>query len=794
MADQPEYQSKQAVEESNLEEHDGAPVDPLQYPQIFLETSFDSLLQHSYSSTDTPTPTTMAKSSTSPGKGLSESWASISDAGDELLSEQTDVESLVDVKRTDDLLSVQEEESSDDEEEEEEEFPAPQKPQDDIDNGLPAAEKSITESTLFFKYLVLDEPNSAADSQTVDIKYTLRTFSTQESQDLTPQETDSELVGVVALSLNKLSLKDSGRENLRLVLLGKDYLRSVRSSILNKVGDALITSGRPFSGSQSSSPSRYHIVPDCFGPGSTPSIAEVIPIGCQLEVESYHSVEGNAGAIVLVDEESGKKLDSNLYSKSLPYDLAIIVTDGGYDSEALHSLESFRGFVQDHAIPSLEITMDDSWRFAQSYTPSTGHAHRAITSRPVWQGDDLATLPLDLDTFLNLDAGQLSRHLCWLLDHTGDKQGRSVGLVDHFNLDYAKDTFSRVVSYARTMSAANAFTGLLVITFMLQFVLWALPPGHEFGTKHNALSETKVPVMGDVTRQLWSSGATPISTAPVSVQATASLIPLTIDAAKSTSGKFEIEVIGSSHLIVRTPHKAKGRAPLKVNVSREDTLIASDLKMLFPCVYSIEISKEDLHGEISVKLEMPNPRLSDIIKLDLGPEPIDAWVRRIAKDTEHKVQKWLSDVHDYFDSLNGPERRQRRATRAKKAEEWASNVLKNVTELQQRMLQPVDRLRRTFNARVDAAGVAYAERFNHKLIRQKSNARRLSKDAAALLCRGKCAIKQKWVSLKATGQGMRGMAQSMRQARRSKTLAIAQGRVQDILANRRQKKQMKGRN
>lgn len=736
------YDSQSSVEEESESEDETLSQpehDHLEYPQIYLETSFDSLLRNSHASHSSSSTVTMARANhqaESHRSGLSESWASISDAelsqNDDLLSEHTDAESLVDVRHDDDILSSHEVEVSDEEEEDAVSQKAPQDQDAEVNSpAAPFSQQSLSESAIVPTYITLDESNIPSQSENVLVRHTMKVFSQQEAEEMFSFTTEPELVGTIDLTLNKCSLKDSGRRSLRLLLVGEDYLPSLRDSIVNKVADALVASGTSFNDSQISSPSRYHIVPDSFGPGSVPSTAEVIPIDCQLEVDRFDKIHHSNAGVTLTETASGKTLVCERLWSSLTHDLAIIVTTDQRSETMQHTLSAFLRQLKSKSMPCIVVTVGGSWYFPHP-APVSG-IHRSISARPVWDGQVYRRLPIDLDTFLNLNAAQLSRHLSWLVNDA--ERARLQSEYEHGFYKYdlvLNELYAVGVRIRETLARVSPFFVIVLLFSLALQSLWTLwreqPLVPDVANQTAHVTTTLPPVIVDATPST-STTTTAIASPTVSVTNT---VPLSIDATKSTSGKFEVEVIGSSHLVVRTPQKAKGKAPLKVVLSRQGQLIPADIKLLFPCVYSVHVPGEQLYGEITVRLEMPTPRLVDTIKLDLGPQAIDAWLKEIIEEAEHNLQSNLAQFQEALQGLGHSETRQ-------KFTEQAKLLVANISErlgFEQRVQEPLRRLdnqRVAFNQRLDVIGADLYGQFTNWLAQRQPIHQNLPKKAGKLL-------------------------------------------------------------
>src|SRR2546421_10995050 len=193
----------------------------LDYPQIFLDFSLESLLSHSNAGRMT---TSAPESHLEPDNLLSESWATLSNSDysreDDLRSETTDVGSLVSNNGTEDVHSIEDDLESEDEEQ----------PPSTSDNGsphassplgpqlLPSPDSLTGEHTAVLEdddlnVLEFKEPriDGWPEVGQIDVKHTIRMFSEIEAQQILgtikPSADPPLLIGTVRMSMSRTSLE-----------------------------------------------------------------------------------------------------------------------------------------------------------------------------------------------------------------------------------------------------------------------------------------------------------------------------------------------------------------------------------------------------------------------------------------------------------------------------------------------------------------------------------------------------------------------------------------------------------
>lgn len=662
----------------------------LTYPNIFLETSFESLLNNSHISN---TSSHINMGTTPPQRqppSLSESWASLSDPElsqeDELRSERTDIGSMVDIRSLDDILSVQEENAdTSDEEDDEVALPAshPSNKQHhsqiEPSEHVPTAGTSLTETSLLPAHLVLTEPEEIQHSSEAFVRHILEDFTEIDAKPLGIRESlepRTGLVGTLRLNLLKSSLRDGGQQALHLLILGKDYFPSLQASIMGKIADALVAPGLASDKIRPHSPSRYHIVPDSFGPGSLPSAAEVIPIDCQLDVDAYQAaefVDHTHQIIRLRDEASSKRIHSSRHGnryvinedKGSKPDLAVIVVSSEDTSADTNRTGIMRIFAQRHSIPVLVISVDNGWGAeTHAETQPFGHtnwsAHRCIEFNKV-ANEPYRRLPLDLDTFLQLDPAQLSRHLAYLVQGpTGSRQKEASHtnspnppvLIEGLAMKrpYLATNIPNLQDMRNALSLVHPWllTSLCIVLLLQVIYLWG---GYQPNAHQVAFSDPVAMNTADSPISFSAVFHTSSTTASASSTSAPQAPPLTIEAAKSVAGSFEVEVVGDSDLVIRAPSKPSKNGAITVDVLRNGQALDVGATLLFPDVYRVYIPPEEMYGNLTVRLEMADPCSVDTVTLDLGQQHLKWWLRGVLEKSERILFKKIVQIqHDAQES------------------------------------------------------------------------------------------------------------------------------------------------
>jgi hypothetical protein len=779
--------------------------DPLEYPQLSLNTSFTSLLTHSIPSNRSSSTATLANmpSSTSaspaaqsgaptspPPSSLSESWV-ISDVDfsqdDDLHSEQTDISSLLEVRSSDDDHSVRAEDDTQEEGVELDSVSEMIQGEHQGDVEANAAEHtasahgsmSLSETSILPGQINLDVYPTTNDRNTYAVQMVKGTDPEVAMSQIPEGEPYSITYEKVAMTLSNDTLKDRGRRNLQVLFMGPDYYSSMRESVVNKIADAFVTSNSSQDLTQSLPKVRYHIVPDCFGPGSEPATAEAIPIESQLEVLNCHSaVDQGDGRIMVRNAESDTRFHSAPSENGHGFivherqwtrpDFAVVVVSNTDDDNRRKSSHAMFQFARNLKIPLLVLMMEDDNSYHGGPFPmEPGRARRMFghASRDKHESTDL---PLNLDTFFRLNTNQLSRHLNFLAENSGESchpddlhRNSGDGL-----LQLGSDTLRRVakdVSSKCRLGWVQAKRNHLHFIGLLCFMLLSFSLA---STKLWSQISIEIPTVLNKSANLHDLAA-PVACNVPNVSAMGSLkpsgpsSPLTIDGSSSATESFDVERVDNEHLVIRVPHRPKkARAP-NVTILRNDQVIEADVEAWQPDMYSIHVAEHELYGNLTIRLWTKDPRHAGTARIYLGTMPFHL-----------RAQEWLGRADSSIRQLLGrPDDQQRVAKQA-------NNLVKAATtwvQLRQAQLARLDKRREAFNEFLDQKGAG----FMHYLSASSAARSGWSDWATAKLADMTQDIARKYNSSEMRRR-LRMSAEDLHDNLRSETLSAAQDRVQGI--------------
>ena len=478
-----------------------------------------------------------------------------------------------------------------------------------------------------------------------------------------------------AMTTQSIDLKG---EPYKLLIMGD---ASMKDPVIQKIGTALAahaSSSPPASGD--ALPTKYSIIPvTAFEDSSHPDVILIGSSGLEMSVEECTS----ADAVAVRDLKYGLKLslskgnmafsswagsDYRVEGFTLP-DLAIFCTSDNEWSEAKHSRKLAHTFMNRHNIPSLIIQKKATWdrAFLDVATDSWGYKiplnhltpHICLERRNASQYNSVARrYPIDLATFLSIDAGQLNRNLACLAmskrlnepDANQNTKGQSYDL----NLWYsnAAEIFRKIKHQICTedyMSHVMLFT--FVATILLLVVLdfiFPMTPTEQMSSA--ALNSTATIVTSSTTMaELSLSNAATMIGSPAS--SASSQLPLSIPSSSNTdiasilmdaynigsnkSDKVMVQVLGDRHIIINAPRwsrKARKVSEPLFRVSRQNQTIEHVLSPLGDGVYALQISHEEAVGTVNVSMKSNMKGfVPEELEVDFGPRwlNIAAWKQAI---------------------------------------------------------------------------------------------------------------------------------------------------------------------
>ncbi|KIW33800.1 uncharacterized protein PV07_00622 [Cladophialophora immunda] len=593
---------------------------------------------------------------------LDDSWASLADVEssneDDLQSENTDVGSLLDVHSSDDIQSVSDgvhihDVASSDEEgledtltEELDHRPAIN-PMAEREFIYPLPHPPLPETAYA-------EQEFAEDGHSPIVTYTTsRPLSEEEARRLPRHglgESDvSRCFSVIRMPVSESGLDLDVHNYFKVLLLGQ-HVEQFRPELQRKLGDVLVS--RPVT-SRNVSPtsvSRYHLVPNTFGPGAEPDFADLVAIDKLIDFDCYDLVRSSSGPgqqekLVLrnsqtrteiVSKRSGFRFVVGNPRWSLP-DLAIICVhlddEGNMNSDSCQMIS----FAERQGIPKILIRMDRAWDGDYRGRVTSDSLHECIETQrllpPQLRQHKLSPkLPLDMAAFLNLDATVLNQHIAYAVLSAERARTSEVDGLDFLSKETSEKPSrkSSLLPPVNTSLIKNLFLVLWIVGVygFLGLRLWPILSDRVAGATSGdiiANITAQEQAQSTATEPPTSTFATSTHTPRDEVQVAQQLLDISsinaIPAVADDALHFQVSIAAEGQLLVRLPKVAlsrKKRSPLSVELKRKNQAVPVSVQELFEGVFSVHLQPNDAYGDIEVNLTMSKPRLSEKLTVSFG--------------------------------------------------------------------------------------------------------------------------------------------------------------------------------
>lgn len=427
------------------------PVD-LAYPEIVLDVSLESGLARPQDLDQPMNPLETGSPSMMGAVSLSDSWTSLPDADssfeDDVDSEHTDLGSLLDVRSADDVQSVtdtdiQDDGSDADSLEDEDRAQGQDSSILDLPN-LPASPIFAPQTARFGVMSPYHEESHIDSDLSLDLPGPHTTHEGRTVKPLTHSEQSAvrtqhqldettQIQSAIRLNLSSHGLDLASYDCFKVILLGNS-VQDFRPELQAKLGDALVSSASSsVCSSASASATRFHLVPNTFGPGSEPDFADLVAIDKQIEFEYYDQAMEVVDAckrptaeLHLTNSETNTRISSGWNGHDFQIsrqrwthpDLAILClgldATGNLDTTSNNMVK----FVRRHNLPCIAVRLNQTLAGNCEDYLQDGVLRQDIEAGDPRSTDSrvVASVPVDINTFLSLDSADLNKHMTWALE------------------------------------------------------------------------------------------------------------------------------------------------------------------------------------------------------------------------------------------------------------------------------------------------------------------------------------------------------------------------------------------
>lgn len=316
-------------------------------------------------------------------------------------------------------------------------------------------------------------------------------------------------------------------------------------------------------------------------------------------------------------------------------------------------------------VPVLHLAFDvpDSTR-QEKFQPAEGGLRIVVRN-----GQELSTVPVTLDAFLDLHAVYLNRHLAFLgLDKEQKQKGCGVqdelrGVADKANFirqrahEAARSIWANRRAHMPTWGAVILSLFLLWTSAMLKDSLMgsSLELKNPSPTTNDAtaLSSAIDAFSGRSATPDWSSAVPSLrpdhdAIAPKHAEKSSRMAPMVhpFSPKANESDQFKIHVIGDYHFVLTPPKvwSSLKRPPvLSISVSRGNQKIDHEHDQLVDGVYAVSVESNEAYGMLNVSIATTSkPRIQQTLEVDFG----SSWFKmsRWTGVTEKALYMLRSDV------------------------------------------------------------------------------------------------------------------------------------------------------
>lgn len=556
-----------------------------------------------------------------------------------------------------------------------------------------------------------EETEDVSDGATncFEVSYTLREIETHEIDDVTKLLEDTHPTKVnLTVKQNMASHTLAPNEPLRVLFVGDS---KIKDAIMQKLGSALAASSESSPNTPERAMSRFSVVPiSSFGePRSrSPEVMLVDSVGLEIRVQecihaSFSRKEDGNDSICLAFSDDTSVSSAWMSSESR---FALLGIPGGWDipdvaviylsdtdSITMKSTQRFaRSFVTRHRIPCLFVAQTQLLNSkADSIILDNATPHLCLEpsiSRPGGH-NIIKRLPIDLSTFLELDARQLNKNLaCLVSNRRAQRDCRQRSVPQKClskQIEPAADRKKEKTSPLSTrwskikneIHLRFADQWLLFITMLSLLIflpgslreLWTWKsridtigtvPLYRPGTgnvipmANVASPKVPTPSMSNPTKPTVSYGLattfsteaptkTPIPTTQAAVDSNTDLAAFLLDTHALTpnnSAKFKVHVVGDRHVVLRPPRwfmRYRKAPKLYFSIMRQKEAVDHELLMLFDGVYALKIACEEAYGTVNITVHtMSKPKINETFQVDFA----NTWLKAAGwKKAAHTITK-----------------------------------------------------------------------------------------------------------------------------------------------------------
>ena len=517
-------------------------------------------------------------------------------------------------------------------------------------------------------------------AETISVKHTVADYTEEQTatalRNMGLQNPPKRLVVTIRQTMTKQGL--STRDPLRILYVGS---HAAKQDIIHKIASSVTASVESGNGAKNfrQFPSQlYNVVPvSAFGSEKTPEIELMHSSGYQIKVEDAIS------ACNLKFEDAPEKpdvikltLDDNFSYHSVPEGKGFIIEptwelphvgifycSDNDDTEARRSMSAARTFMGRHNVPSIVISHKQL--FDRGYCMSLDqHAiHMCLESRdPNGRGNLIhRRLPIDLASFLNIDARQMNRNLAYItgLHEAFETPTPSASVAKSPDLKKKSHSMSDWVDYMHRQTGPAWMVIVPVVFLSLYTVVLAyLTQPMQYSTPAISInSKAMSPIPRATTPYTLLSSTVESTTASSVVKTTTRTITIThshspapnslavmpskelgdvpSEAQRSNkpfnrSSVCSAQILGDREILIRIPSAMKLawllKEALSVNITRGNVSVDTERAFSSNEGIVLLLPKKEAYGVLNVSIvTSKKPRVNETFEVDFGSGLSQTW-------------------------------------------------------------------------------------------------------------------------------------------------------------------------
>lgn len=532
-----------------------------------------------------------------------------------------------------------------------------------------------------------EEPSTPLGGDTVSVKHTVMDFNEEETsctaEHMQLPNPPKRMTATIRQTMSKQGL--STREPLHILFVGN---HSAREDIIRKIASSVtasVNNGARDQYTRQSSSQLYNVVPvSAFGSERTPEIELMHSSGYQIKVENCTSAEGQQAEdspekpehikLILEDNFSYYSIpDGEDFIVEPPWDLphvALFYCSENDDAEARRTMSAARKFMSRHGVPSIVISHKQLFNKGSCMSLDRHSPHMCLESRDLNGRGNIIhrRLPIDLASFLNIDARQMNRNLAHLtglaepVDTPVASEKPEVSTLNSRDIEKSSSAITDSVNFIRNRTGAE-WRALLPVGFLLLSVLTAVLtgiPSYRFSSNSamsvNSKVMSAVPISTSLSTMSLSvakvTSTVTVTSSTVTCKATQSsgpnslaVVPVTElgklfqTGAKTPVNKTYIctaEILGDREILIRIPSGTKlswlTKEALSVNITRNNLTVETERAYSSNDGIVLLLAKDQAYGLLNISIvTSKKPRVNETFQVDFGITVSRSWQNLVDK-------------------------------------------------------------------------------------------------------------------------------------------------------------------